>query len=506
MSVAHRCIGALAFTLCVATGVSPRATTPAFKSTGSMHVARAGHQATLLRDGRVIVTGGHDRSGNAVAAPEIFDPPTAAWALAGANIIARLDHTATRLSDGRVLVAGGLPSLSSCEPTPIGEVYDATTQQWSPTRNLPVSPGAGATAVALASGRLLLTGGTICGRSSNAAMLYDPSGNTWSAAAPMRASRAFHSALLLADGRALVVGGGANESVNAEIYDPAQATWTTVDNGAAPRAASCGGYVQTFLTVLTNALVLAAGGITGDCATGAAPVSSAEVFDLATARWSSAGHVEFRRALTSPTLLPDGRVLLAGGYTDRGVVAASELFDPATGAWEVNGRLQTARAGHTATRLTNGTVLIAGGSNSDGRTATAEIYLPEISYAASAMAWPRGFSGPTGTSFFGQPWGIATNAAGHTFLSYLPGGDRNILEWARPLRPAPGGYLSELGGGQERVHSIRIDDDDDIWAIGGTTNTITQFDAAGRVLLRFGAAPPDAAERGQPADEATPYL
>src|SRR3954447_22760241 len=155
MSVAHRCIGALAFTLCVATGVSPRATTPAFKSTGSMHVARAGHQATLLRDGRVLVTGGYDRSGRAVAAAEIFNPPSEAWALAGANISARLDHTATRLSDGRVLIAGGLPSLSSCDAMSTAEVYDSTTGQWSPSRDLPAAPGAGAATVALASGRVL---------------------------------------------------------------------------------------------------------------------------------------------------------------------------------------------------------------------------------------------------------------------------------------------------------------------------------------------------------------
>lgn len=104
----------LAVTLCVAFGVSSRATTPTFTPTGSLRIARAGHQAILLLDGRVLVTGGYDNAGIALAQAEIFSAVTGTWSLVASNAVARADHAATRLRDGRILVVGGAPALSSC--------------------------------------------------------------------------------------------------------------------------------------------------------------------------------------------------------------------------------------------------------------------------------------------------------------------------------------------------------------------------------------------------------
>lgn len=81
--------------LLLALGVSPQAMTPLFTPTGGMHVARAGHQATLLRDTRVLVTGGFDNSGRAVARAESFSAMTGRWSVAAGNIVARMDHAAT---------------------------------------------------------------------------------------------------------------------------------------------------------------------------------------------------------------------------------------------------------------------------------------------------------------------------------------------------------------------------------------------------------------------------
>jgi Galactose oxidase, central domain/Kelch motif len=92
-----------------------------------MHVARAGHQATLLLDGRVFVTGGYDNAGRAVAQAEMFSAVTGTWSLVANNIVARMDHAAARLCDGRVLVVGGASSLSSCSPISTAEIYDPTT-------------------------------------------------------------------------------------------------------------------------------------------------------------------------------------------------------------------------------------------------------------------------------------------------------------------------------------------------------------------------------------------
>ena len=63
------------------------------------------------------------------------------------------------------------------------------------------------------------------------------------------------------------------------------------------------------------------------------------------------------------TLLPNGKVLVAGGQTDGPSLSSVELYDPATGTWTATGSLGTARFRHTATLLPSGKVLVAGGEN-----------------------------------------------------------------------------------------------------------------------------------------------
>jgi hypothetical protein len=80
--------------------------TGAYSTTGSMADGQNGHIATLLQDGLVLVTGGHDASGNSTAAAEVFDPATGAFGPTGAMATPRSGYTVTQLSDGRVLVVG----------------------------------------------------------------------------------------------------------------------------------------------------------------------------------------------------------------------------------------------------------------------------------------------------------------------------------------------------------------------------------------------------------------
>jgi hypothetical protein len=73
-------------------------------------------------------------------------------------------------------------------------------------------------------------------------------------------------------------------------------------------------------------------------------------------------------------LLPNGKVLMAGGFNAT-ELASAELYDPASGTWAVTGSLNNARFIHTATLLPNGKVLVAGGFGSNGfPIASAELY------------------------------------------------------------------------------------------------------------------------------------
>ena len=111
-------------------------------------------------------------------------------------------------------------------------------------------------------------------------------------------------------------------------------------------------------TLLPNGKVLVAGGNNGPA------LSSAELYDPATGTWTATGSLGTARERPTATLLPNGKVLVAGGASNQSnFLNSAELYDPATGTWAATGSLGTARAYHTATLLPNGKVLVAGGSN-----------------------------------------------------------------------------------------------------------------------------------------------
>lgn len=99
----------------------------------NLNTARSNHKATLLSDGRVLVTGGYDSSGNTLSSAEIWSPSTNTWTTVSPMFYRRRSHTATLLSDGRVFVAGGTGGIlgASNVAQTSSEVYDPATDKWT---------------------------------------------------------------------------------------------------------------------------------------------------------------------------------------------------------------------------------------------------------------------------------------------------------------------------------------------------------------------------------------
>ena len=431
--------------------------------TARLQVPRSGHQATLLGDGRVLVTGGSDDRGMAIGVAEMFGPLTGVWTSAAANLVPRLGHSASLLHDGRVIVVGGLPFASACEPIGSAELYDASTDRWSMTSKIPVPVGLGTAVVSLKDGRVLVSGGgSGCGDVYSSAALFDPSSNTWSRAASMASAAQFHVTALLEDGRALVSG------ASTSTYDAATATWAPLGDPRPLITAACEGDAQTYSRALRPDSVLAR----------ATPDNCPSV-----------------------TVLPAGTLLVAGGQTaPDSAVQWVRLSDLATGEELPTWPMQVARMGHTATRLTNGAVLIAGGRDGDRRIASSELYIPRLAFEASLFGIPRGGSDPLGDYSYGEYLATATNSRDHLLISSTGGSGvaTHLIEWdpwpwweGPAARHRPGyrrfPHLRALGPGLPDLNSIRVDERDNIWGVSSTRRRSSSSTPKGRCCCGLAA-------------------
>jgi len=195
-----------------------------FKKTGSMGSPRGWHTATLLTDGRVLVTGGNSEAGSvASATAELYDPGTGAFTPTGSMTVARFQQTATLLKNGKVLIVGGA-SGDPPSPTATAELYDPATGTFAVTGSL-MSARQEHTATLLADGKVLIAGGETHVISSSdlqataTAEVYDAAVGSFSPAGLMIISRNAHTATLLPNGATLITGGGLDSST-AELYDP----------------------------------------------------------------------------------------------------------------------------------------------------------------------------------------------------------------------------------------------------------------------------------------------
>jgi hypothetical protein len=229
------------------------------------------------------------------------------------------------------------------------------------------------------------------------------------ATSAMGIGRRFHTATLLPSGKVLIVGGADrndNAQASAELFDPATKAFAATGPMAAARTS------HQALS-LKDGRVLVVGGRNSN-STSADALASTEIYDPTTETFAPARPMTTARSFPAVSALPDGKVLVVGGFATA-QLATAEIFDPATGFFAKTGSMTSARAGHTTTLTMAGTVLVAGGYDGKANSSTAEIFNPatgSFSAPISLVSGPR-----TGPSAALLPDGSILLAAGFNGVS-----------------------------------------------------------------------------------------
>ncbi|HUP70375.1 MAG TPA: kelch repeat-containing protein [Acidimicrobiales bacterium] len=351
--------------------------------TASMGTPRQGGFAVLLwgprcREsvlpsycGDALVGGGaNDRTS------ELYDVASRSWSPGPSMGTPLYGPTAVLLPSGRVLVAGGCATdAAPCDPLRSAELYDPGSGTWTPTGSM-ATGRVQHTATLLHDGRVLVTGGKVGAVDQAGVEFYDPETGTWSPGNPLVYPRAAHTATLLWDpncsepgldepagndcGSVLLAGG---TQQNDEIYDPrtarSRAIPTTLGRRGHTVTVISGPACATAAPPVYCGAVLLAGGVDNS----GSPSSSVQLFERGALQLRQVGSLAMARFAHSASVLPDGRVLVAGGQGAGEILASSEVYDPAEQRWRPGHDLNSKRAHHSTARLADGRILATGGNN-----------------------------------------------------------------------------------------------------------------------------------------------
>lgn len=325
---------------------------------------RIGHAATLLADGRVLVSGGRRKyeEHGALRSAEIFDPATNRWTATGPMTREREHHRTVLLSDGRVLVAGGEPLPISAGPRrlskpehaalvarrkslthqPTVEVYDATRGCWTTLAPLPVD---GWSFTQWGGVALQPDGCLLFLARPNSVVAFDITTGEWLE----RSNVPFGSlgyVLPLSDGSiAAFSNPHINSSQFATIYTPTTDAWTELTDLSGMNLS----LMTSTLVETLDRLILFTGGFVGVTPLPGNFTNGAMLLDLEHRRWSLTAPMLRSRLNHTATLLRDGTVLIVGGEVSaapprehgKDLPATEpipfELFDPAHELWTAPG-------------------------------------------------------------------------------------------------------------------------------------------------------------------------
>ena len=357
----------------------------------SMTSPRANAASIRLGDGRVLICGGTSNAkvGGVLSSAELYDSNTRRFIPTGAMTVARMGQTITMLRDGRVLITGGARNIGFRSELASAEIYDPSTGTFATTGSMR-TPREGHTATMLRDGRVLIVGGSDNGTHTvDSAEIYDPASGAFSGAGHLNQPRVAHVATLLHSGKVLIAGGGRGGMPGgyisydtAELFDPDTRTFAKM------RAHMIFDRVGAAAVRLNDGRVLIVGGKSGRIVTSRhvnlaslTPLNSAEIFDPELNSFIRTGDMSAPHYLATATMLGNGQVLVVGGWTIQGFVVVgmrdADLYQPETNRFVRAGRTNVARLQNTADLLPDGEVLIAGGIDERSYvTASAEFYSP----------------------------------------------------------------------------------------------------------------------------------
>jgi N-acetylneuraminic acid mutarotase len=337
-------------------------------------------------------------------------------------ISSRDGHTATLLANGKVLAAGGTNNgvaLTSAE------LYSATTGTWTSTGSMHIARSQ-ARAILLSNGSVLIVGGCVndcTGATTNSTELYSPTTGTFSATGSMVQARAEFGVTMLTNGQVLVAGGCTAYDANgclavtnkAEIYNPATGSWKAT-------GALRGARHAMIATLLPSGKVLVAGGGTASMDA----LNSSEIYDPVAKTWALGAKMLQARSDYASIMLGTGKVLFVGGENINGVsINKAELYNPSSGTFTSTGSMTTTREEHTAVLLANGNVLVSGGNKKTLSTqtplASAELYNPATGTWTATGSMSSARSGHTSNVLTN---GSVLNAGGSDAFNELNSAER----------------------------------------------------------------------------------
>jgi len=339
--------------------------------TGNLNSPRYHHSATLLQDGKVLITGSYYQW-QSQADAEVYDPSTGAFSLTGEMLEARHDHSAILLPDGKVLIAGGYEAREPAHAYRLdsAELYDPVTGTFSTTGIMSVARHQ-PNLTLLENGKILVTGGN----NTTVAEIYDPATGVFSPTGSLQVSRSDNSATLLPDGRVLIAGGNtlSGPTGSMEIFDPITEEFSETVHLNWPR----GGHRADRRV---NGQIVITGGKAWSSL-----LSTAELFSTEYGVHTTDHSFERSRGHNT-VMLPNGDILIAHS------TGFLEIFQELGNTFRNLGDISKHGSGATATRLKDGRVLLAGGS--DG-VYSAQLFSWSFAYQSIGSLQPR--YGPPGT-------------------------------------------------------------------------------------------------------------